>query len=98
MINYFQNIANLKLIISRLTSNNNDMLAILASKASVEDLVKKLESENLKLGLNLEANRQRNLQLESKVRQNESEASRMHRIIRYKIFEEFIIEFCIVML
>jgi hypothetical protein len=47
------NESNLKLIVQRLTANNNDMLAILASKASVDDVVKKLEAENLKLTLML---------------------------------------------
>ena len=76
-----EKISNLKLIISRLTANNNDMLAILSTKASIEDSAKLLESENLRLSRNLEFHRQKNAQLENKVRQNENEAGRMHRII-----------------
>jgi len=76
-----KNISNLKLIISRLTANNNDMLAILSTKASIEDSAKLLESENLRLIRDLEFHQQKNAQLENKVRQNEHEAGRMHRII-----------------
>lgn len=76
------NVANLKLIVQRLTSNNNDMLAILASKASVDDVVKKLEADNLKLTISLEAGRQKNLALEKRLRQNEAEAERLQHIIR----------------
>ena len=75
-------VKNLKLIIQRLTKNNNDMLAILSSKASIDDIVKKLESDNLKLTIDAEAIRQRNLALEMKLRENESEAARLQRIIR----------------
>ena len=52
-----------------------------ASKASIEDSLKLLESENSRLSRDLEAQRQRNAQLENKVRHNETEAARMHRII-----------------
>jgi hypothetical protein len=74
-------INDLKGIITRLTSNNNEMLGILTSKANIEDSLKAMEKANKKLKQDWASERLKTSKVEANLKMAGTEISRLHRII-----------------
>ena len=74
-------IKELKYALSRLTANNNEMLALLTHKVNVEESINEIKKENEQIKKQLTFEKQRNTVLASKIKTSETEASRLEKII-----------------
>jgi hypothetical protein len=74
-------INDLKGIINRLTTNNNEMLGILTSKADIEDVLNAMKKANKKLQQDWNSEKMKTAKLEANLKMAESEIFRLHRII-----------------
>ena len=76
-----QKIAELKEIVARLTTNNNDMLALLTQKVGLEDSLKLAKTANEELLHKLSLETEKNSTLNKKVEANEAEIQRLRTLI-----------------
>ncbi len=75
-------IKELKAIIGRLTSNSNEMLGVLTSKADLEDKLRLVEIASNKKSQEISAEKFKNGQLELKLKASEIEIEKLRKIIQ----------------